>query len=94
MISEVRVQGDEVIYEEVKVRREGDGTREQPQQPQRQHQPRLQQHLLQDQVGPLSSCDDRPGEQQRQQQRSQEGSVSAGGYNPGNQQPEQDGGGG
>ena len=39
------------------------------------------------QVGPLGACDGRPEEQQRQQQQSQEGSVSAGGYNPGNQQP-------
>ena len=65
VISEVKVQGDEVIDEEAKVQRESDGTKEQ-QQPQRQQQPqqpRLQQQQ-QDQIGPLSACDDRPEEQQ------------------------------
>ena len=66
-ISEVKVQGGEVIYGEVKVQRESDGTREQqqPQRRQQHQQPPLQQQ--QDQVGPLSACDDRPEEQQQQQ---------------------------
>ena len=38
VISEVKVLGGEVIYEEVKVQRESDDTREQ-QQPQRHQQP-------------------------------------------------------
>ena len=42
-------------------------------------------------MGLLRACDDRTQKQQRQRQRSQEGSVSAGGDNPGNQQPVQDG---
>ena len=38
VISEVNVEGDEVIYEEVKMQRESDGTREQRQEPQWQQQ--------------------------------------------------------
>ena len=43
VISDVKVQGVEVIYEEVKVQREGDGTREQQQRQQQLQQTRLQQ---------------------------------------------------
>ena len=69
VISEVTVQGGEVIGEEVKVRKESDGAGEQ-QQPQRQQQPQQPrpQQQQQDQVGPLGACDNRPEEQQQQQQ--------------------------